>query len=924
MSSPLDSIRTSAATTLNSKSTTSAATTITTTSISTAVLAASADVNPILVNTSHSAPPVTPAPPPPVDESLSIAKKLYDEEFVSIAPEEYIQFLAANDDESSRIRTHYMNLFQWPSDLLQSTRMLCSKLYLKGESQEIDRILSSFTKSYLKQHPQNVFATRNFEQIYIIIYSLILLNTALHNSEVNKKSRISQQDFIKDTFGTFIQQSRSRSSLTVKQRIIIERELSRYYDDLAKNELHLKTTTSNSSEPSLHRRTSKRETSRSTTDSSHTSHTSYSTALSRQISNSSGSIWSVDTNSVVKRINTGTSDISNLSHQPFYRHKERVGLARALATDKENQQRKMLGQHSHASFTSQTTTTTTNRHHIQVRPSMDDLLYQQPVNKRKSFASLQSRESNVSAANIGDDTLSLLSFETVSLHEDDVDDTNNHMDNFLVDNYEDDYDLTLELQGSPYLKEGLLKLRIMNNEQQDTASITSEQQSYTGRFKSFFKKPRVPKPQSQPLLHHKFVENFVVVCKGELSLYSFDPKIIKKQKKKERQIDDDDDEIGDGNWLKNAAKIGNYNLCSTLAQLETPVVSAGKKTYQWSLTFPATSNKKAAMKFLFQAGTKEIALEYVNACNFWAAKITAIPTLEESVSSIEYGWTNLEYLIAHSDMFKKSKNIMKWEPIVQGIYLSKYIINDEDPNHLGMMRQFMKTLKYYNNLKKLYFEFLQKKHTFVKELPKATYNCSNYSRVLSNYAIKINQYKDEIKKYKNYLIMLGFGLQLRFDLEDKDKETEEEKVSDSSEANEATQVESEEDQLTTVIKSEIKKMFLSIKDIAGVIPTFEASKSISDIAQLQLRQQQDQFHMVKSPKTFTLSELQNSESGHHHQQLSQSMKHTYQTIDEEPEEPEEEIQPNEKPMVFIEQPHLNVVLEKTEDIETVSGPLVVV
>ena len=77
--------------------------------------------------------------------------------------------------------------------------MLCSKLYLKGESQEIDRILSSFTKSYLKQHPKNVFCTKNFEQIYIIIYSLILLNTALHNLELNKKSRISQSDFIRNT-----------------------------------------------------------------------------------------------------------------------------------------------------------------------------------------------------------------------------------------------------------------------------------------------------------------------------------------------------------------------------------------------------------------------------------------------------------------------------------------------------------------------------------------------------------------------------------------------------------------------------------------------------------------------------------------------------------------------------------------------------
>lgn len=154
---------------------------------------------------------------------------MFDEEFVSIMPQEYTQFLAAGDRDSTKIRNYYMDLFKWPPNLLKSTRMLCSKLYLKGESQEIDRILSSFTKSYLKQHPKNVFCTKNFEQIYIIIYSLILLNTALHNLELNKKSRISQSDFIRNTFTTFVQQNEKLlKSLTVKQKIAIENELSSF------------------------------------------------------------------------------------------------------------------------------------------------------------------------------------------------------------------------------------------------------------------------------------------------------------------------------------------------------------------------------------------------------------------------------------------------------------------------------------------------------------------------------------------------------------------------------------------------------------------------------------------------------------------------------------------------------------------------
>lgn len=136
-------------------------------------------------------------------DASKIANKLFAEEISSAKPAEITQFLAGDDPESTEIRTIYFNNFKWPANLLSSMRLLCSKLYLKAESQELDRILSSFAQSYLNQHPQNVFCTQNFEQIYVIVYSLILLNTALHNLELNRKSRIRQSDFIRNTLSTF-------------------------------------------------------------------------------------------------------------------------------------------------------------------------------------------------------------------------------------------------------------------------------------------------------------------------------------------------------------------------------------------------------------------------------------------------------------------------------------------------------------------------------------------------------------------------------------------------------------------------------------------------------------------------------------------------------------------------------------------------
>ncbi|ODV78339.1 uncharacterized protein CANTADRAFT_35488, partial [Suhomyces tanzawaensis NRRL Y-17324] len=873
---------------------------------------------------------------------LDIANKLFQEEFVSIQPEEYTQFLAAGDEESTKIRSHYMNLFDWDANLLKSTRMLCAKLYLKGESQEIDRILSSFTKSYIKQHPQNVFCTRNFEKIYIIIYSLILLNTALHNSELNKKSKISQPDYIKNTFTTFIQQNpKSSKKLSIKQRIIIERELSNFYEELSKNELHLKQSEEESNEAAA--TTSSRLSTPDASESSSNGQDSELPLLSRQVSNSS--IWSTDSANrrsslAMKRMSSATSAVSQYTvtnnNSGSNGKSNRVGFTRALASDL-NQKFYKNGNSSRTSNVSTAPFTIRNRQSLDyLRGAPTTSLQTQnskqatPTNvhgnlhKRASRSSIISKESTNSVN--GDDTMSVLSLDTVNLNNLDLGDDfdlqassqRQQLEDFNVDDYQDQYDLTLELQGSPYLKEGLLKLRIMNNDQQDTtssdlsngvsssATSTTSHNSTGSRFLSFFSraanntntqpnKPSSTVGTSTNLLANKLTENFVVVSKGELSLYSFDQKIIKKHQQKIRkykqkqlvvitELDEDEDDedqenIGDGNWLKNAVKIGNYNLCSTFAQIENQSNST-KKAILWSLVFPKTS-KKPAKKFIFEAGTMEIALEFVNTCNFWAAKITAIPTLEESVSSIEYGWTNLEGIIAKKDQFKKMKHIMKWEQLPKGIYLSNYIVanleSDTEANHEGMMKQFVKTLTYYNHLKKLYHEFTKDKLTFLKSLPMKQYNCSNYSKITSNYNAKVHEYKGELTKYKNYLIILGFGLQLRFDLEDQDKEAEHVEESVTPKAASIA----EDDELTKLVKLEIRKLFINMKDVSKIIPTFQSSKSINNLTNLIREQNEEDSEkptpLVKSPKTFKLSNYKDTESP-----VNQLLQSTNAVVEQEP------------------------------------------
>lgn len=121
----------------------------------------------------------------------------------------------------------YMNNFDFANQRLDDAfRTLCAKLYLKAESQQLDRIIEAFAKRYYECNPTTLFHC--FDVVYAVAYSLLLLNTDLHvvNDWTNKMTRSS---FIKNTMetiqslvfphltDTFSQQRKRRASLVSHQ-----------------------------------------------------------------------------------------------------------------------------------------------------------------------------------------------------------------------------------------------------------------------------------------------------------------------------------------------------------------------------------------------------------------------------------------------------------------------------------------------------------------------------------------------------------------------------------------------------------------------------------------------------------------------------------------------------------------------------------
>lgn len=98
------------------------------------------------------------APGEPTLEDRDRAGKLFDgdEEFISKARAS--AWLGESTDVSRRTRKAYMELYDWTGlNILAALRDLCGRLHLKGETQQVDRVLDSFAKRWCECNSSHGF-----------------------------------------------------------------------------------------------------------------------------------------------------------------------------------------------------------------------------------------------------------------------------------------------------------------------------------------------------------------------------------------------------------------------------------------------------------------------------------------------------------------------------------------------------------------------------------------------------------------------------------------------------------------------------------------------------------------------------------------------------------------------------------------------
>lgn len=90
-------------------------------------------------------PPCTIGEVIPTEDDRLLAKRVYDGDQDVVAKEKAAAWLGEAEHDRARLRRAFMEFFDWQNlNILASLRDLCGRLVLKGETQQVDRILEAF------------------------------------------------------------------------------------------------------------------------------------------------------------------------------------------------------------------------------------------------------------------------------------------------------------------------------------------------------------------------------------------------------------------------------------------------------------------------------------------------------------------------------------------------------------------------------------------------------------------------------------------------------------------------------------------------------------------------------------------------------------------------------------------------------------
>ncbi|KAL6310459.1 hypothetical protein BKA93DRAFT_820881 [Sparassis latifolia] len=515
---------------------------------------------------------------------------------------------------------HYMDFFDFSNLRLDlAFRRFCAKLYLKGETQQVDRILTEFGRRYWDCNLSSLFG--NASVVHAVTYSLLLLNTDLHVAELT--SRMSRGQFVRNTLSAIQMQLQPSQGSNP--------DLS--YDDWSSLRA---ASDGGEADGSTIRSRAKRSDSIASWNSIH--HDS-ALAVSPVSGNSSGQLVSPADTGSQPSANESVVSVA-LSRQESKAQEPAAAAATTVVHDRnweielENLLKEMytavknqqILQPVGSTLLARSSTSSLSPHGVimrnrSLRTTQPDRLAnlkrgsirglqsilgaQAGISPYSSNSSIDGRASPApSFATSNDGIGSTVSFLTPAMgfasnlshtiiREDKEDDSHsmrsarsNSTDISITDE-------ELALLGPPWAKEGML----CRKQYWDSTGKRAKSKAW--------------------------LDVFVVIQKGELSMFTFGD-----------HGGGGTGVVGGGNWLENAEPVGNVLLAHSLAHALPPPGYNRQRPHCMVLTLASGG------VYFFQAGTDELVNEWVSTCNYWAARQSKEP-LAGGVSNMEYGWNRV-------------------------------------------------------------------------------------------------------------------------------------------------------------------------------------------------------------------------------------------------------------------------------------------
>ncbi|KAK6536285.1 hypothetical protein TWF281_000527 [Arthrobotrys megalospora] len=572
----------------------------------------------------------------PSQEEKEAARKIFegDEEF--LPKTKAAAFLGEAGAPSARIRTAYMALHDWTGvNILVAFRGLCEKLVLKGETQQVDRIVSAVARRWCDCNQNHGF--KNVDVVHTILYSILLVNTDLHMADLPSSQRMTKAQFVKNTVATI---KRGLSVDENENPRDIARCQTPYELDEPDDTHHISTGGGLSKRLSFIRGPAAVQ--RFFDDQSTENFASVDgngtggenggplinapfLGTSRQWEHTLELIlkeFYVSIRATVLPLHgaTGNERSPDSATAPTSLGKE---LRRTNSTVSKAPSESSMSMRYGGSFGSSIGNNSTtrlgskwknNRSRPRLYPgsfagssrtSFDDRLWSPSASSTwskysldKTATTMMSTDSLGSGFGQGDYMQSIgfaNALSTAIIREETgysglpSDDGEQSIQQTVLD---DDVD-ELALYGAPWAKEGMIK----HKHHLEAADKRAKNRGW--------------------------VECFAVVEKGWMRLFLFS-----SEKKKVTQ-----GIVGGGNWMENAEPIGSFMLRQTLASGLPPPGYSRSRPHVFALSLPNGA------VHLFQCGTADIVKEWVSTANYWSARLSKEP-LVGGVSNIEYGWNN--------------------------------------------------------------------------------------------------------------------------------------------------------------------------------------------------------------------------------------------------------------------------------------------